>query len=147
MKSLARGLPPEHKLVAHAGSDPTPTCQDRIICMSKFADVELGRTGSGGHVFNKKMGVNSDSKLRCKCFEKGHVELRPEFERAGLLRELHDLDDELHACCILEVNDSERWQEVISKQNRKKLKKEEWKHIPERCEQSILKTIPRTSEG
>ena len=42
----------------------------------------------------------------------------------NILMEVHENEDWLHAWCTLEDSESEQWQEVISKQERKTLKKE-----------------------
>ena len=77
-----------------------------------------GNKGGNGH---EKGGKNCGS-----CCAKGHIAsvCSPDESNENIWEEVHEHDDEPNAWCILEESEKEQWQEVISKQNRKIVKKE-----------------------
>ena len=89
------------------------------------------RSKTGG----KKGGKGGETRVCWSCGKTGHIAANcvkgswnmsrkaVEEDKEDISEEVHEDEDELHAWCLLEVSESEQWQEVTSKKSKLKTKK------------------------
>ena len=90
-----------------------------------------GKKGGKG----QENGGKGDTRVGWSCGKPGHIAAScvkgswnrslnaAEEDKGGISEEVHEDDDESHARCLLEENESEQWQEVTSNKSKMKTKK------------------------